>query len=293
MQVIPDIEIVLQEALQPFYSSDLLARSFLRIGLPRYIAYKIAHNIWETLDNEGKDEQKLYNRACSLVKKDYPTLLPAYKKWARIMKQKKPFIILVAGGTGIGTSTLAVRLAWLMEINHIVSTDSVREIVRRFLPAKIAPALSVSTYQTATMVKGVRSSKDALIFGFLSQSQKVLYGIESVIQRSIKEQEDIIIEGIHLVPGEMDFIKKYKKKAHIIEIMLDVHKENDHKQHFLTRHLQNANRIQKRYLNHFKEIRIIQNFLVQRAHVNNICVIENYNLKKVEKKILDHIYSQL
>jgi len=93
-----------------------------------------------------------------------------------------------------------------------------------------------------------------------------------------------------LVPGVLDFIPKYKGKANIIQVILDVDQEDRHRQHFFTRQLQNANRTKKKYLDHFKEIRAIRDYLFSQAGKYKIPVIENYSIHRAEKEILNVIY---
>jgi 2-phosphoglycerate kinase len=276
---------------QPYYSSDLLARSLVRAGFPRYKAYNIAHTIWEEIGTGRKDETIITKKVLTILKKKHPEFIQRFKQWQKIMKRTKPVIILLGGGTGIGTSTLAVRLTWLLEINQVLGTDSIREVVRRFLPKALEPILNVSTFETGEHIKVVKSYEDAVIYGFLSQSKKVLYGIEAVIKRSIKESASVIIEGVHLVPGEMEFLKEYKSKATIVQILLDVEQPETHRQHFFKRHLQNANRPKNKYLEYFNEIRLIRDFLVTQAKKNEVPVIENYSLNHAEREIIDTIYS--
>ncbi|MCF7917606.1 2-phosphoglycerate kinase [Candidatus Gracilibacteria bacterium] len=284
------VPISVSDLTQPYYSSDLLARSLVRTGIPRYKAYQITHNIWEEMGQDKKDEKTLKKKVLTLLKSKYPDLVSRHQQWQKIMQRTKPVIILIGGGTGIGTSTLAVRLGWLLEINQILGTDSVREVVRRFLPAEIEPLLNVSTYETGNHVKLVKSHEDGVIYGFLSQSKKVIYGVEAIVKRAIKEETSIVIEGVHLIPGEMDFLKKYKSKATIIQVLLDVNQPETHRQHFFTRQLQNANRAKTKYLKYFKEIRLIRDFLVAQAQKNDVPIIENYSLNQAEKEVLEKIY---
>ncbi|MBI5412079.1 hypothetical protein HZA43_02780 [Candidatus Peregrinibacteria bacterium] len=280
------------DTAQPFYS-DILARSLLRINIPRYEAYQVAHGIWQQLSHQKKDQHKITERVKELLEKKYPQLIDHYEKWQTIVNKEKPLIILIGGGTGIGTSTLAMRVAWLLEINRIVSTDSVREVIRHFLPEDVMPVLHVSSYETDRLgIKEVKSEHDRLIYGFMLQSKEVLNGVEAIIKRSIREKTSIVIEGVHLIPGEMKFLEKYKKEATIIQIMLDVNQESKHLLHFASRHRENSNRKKERYLKYFKEIRMIREYLVKQAEKNHVLVVQNYDLKKAEKQILHKIYSQ-
>lgn len=275
---------------EPFYG-DVLARSLLRINVPRYPAYQIAQEIWQTIRHEKKDPKKIAKLAAKLLRKKYPELMPAYKNWRKIMRKRKPLIILLGGGTGIGTSTLALRIAWLLEIEHIVSTDTVREVIRQFVGKNVLPILHVSSYQAGQLIEQVKSSHDRLIYGFLSQSQEVLNGVEAIIQRAITEETSMVIEGVHLIPGQMKFLDKYKNKAFIIQVVLDVEQKPAHRRHFFLRAIQSAKRGKAKYLKYFKEIRLIRDYLIKEAEKNQVPVIKNYNLRKAEKAVLQKIYS--
>ncbi len=280
----------LAEAIQPFYG-DVLARSLLRIGVPKYEAYQIAHKVWQQISHKKKNNDEIVKLVEGILRKKYPALIKHYQIWRRIMKKDTPLIIMIAGGTGIGTSTLAMRLAWLLEIDTIVSTDSVREVIRQFLNEDVLPILHVSSYETGKLIKEVKSPHDRLIYGFLSQSKEVLNGVEAIIKRAIKEKVSMVIEGVHIIPGEMDFLKKYEGKAHIIQVMLDVKQKNKHRLHFFSRGVQSVNRDKTKYLKNFKEIRLIRDYLVNQAEKNKVLLVQNYDFRKVERRILDKIYS--
>jgi 2-phosphoglycerate kinase len=89
----------------------------------------------------------------------------------------------------------------------------------------------------------------------------------------------------------MNFLKKYNKDAIIVQVMLDVNQKSKHIMHFFYRHLGNARRKKSKYLKYFKEIRLIRDYLVARAEKERVPVIENYNLRKAEKQILEKIIS--
>lgn len=274
----------------PHFYADVLARSLLRVNVPKYDAYAIAHKIWEKMKRQPKDRKMIMEQVETSLKKKYPRLLKKYLRWQAIMEQHKPIVIMLGGGTGIGTSTLAMRLAWLLEINHIISTDAVREVVRQFIPKDVMPILHTSTYRTNELMTEVRSKHDRLMEGFMMHSKPVLNGVEAIVKRSINEQCSIIVEGIHLIPGEMDYLNKYRDSAIIIQIMLDVNQEDKHKNHIASRSAENAKRAANKYMKYFKEIRLIREFLVEQAIKNHVTIVQNYDFKKAEKEILEKIY---
>lgn len=274
----------------PHFYADVLARSLQRIGIPKYEAYGMAHKIWEKMKYQRKDRKTIMEHVEAGLKKKYPKLLKKYQKWQELMMRPKPIVLLLAGGTGIGTSTLAMRLAWLLEINHIISTDSVREVIRQFIPKDVMPILHTSTYRTGELVTEVKSRHDRLIEGFVMHSKPVLNGVEAIIKRAISEQSSVIIEGIHLIPGNMDYLNKYVDDAIILMIMLDVNQEVKHRLHITRRNSENSRRKENKYLKYFKEIRLIRDFLVSLAVKNHVQVVQNYDFKKAEKEILEKIF---
>lgn len=274
----------------PHFYADVVARSLLRIGVPKYESDSIAHKIWEKMKGQKKEKEVIAQYVEEILKKKHPRLLRKYHSWQAIMEQSKPIVILVCGGTGIGTSTLAMRLAWLMEISHIISTDTVREITRQFIPKEVMPLLHTSTYKTGELVTEVKSKHDRLIEGFMMHCKTVLNGVDAIIRRSINEKQNIIVEGIHLIPGQMDFLKKYEEEAVIIQIMLDLSHQARHRLHITYRNTENTQRKENKYLKYFREIRLIRDFLIAQAEKNHVAIIQSQNFRKAEKKILEKIF---
>ena len=64
-----------------------------------------------------------------------------------LIQAKKSVIILLAGASGTGKSTLASLLARRFGIQTVISTDSIRHIMRNFLDQKDLPLLFCSTYE--------------------------------------------------------------------------------------------------------------------------------------------------
>ena len=85
----------------------------------------------------------------------------------------EPLIILLGGATGTGKSTLATRLAYLLDIVRTQSTDMMREIIRCYLVPHVAPTLGYSSFDAwrgLPQVEGsAASAQDPVIAGFLAQ----------------------------------------------------------------------------------------------------------------------------
>jgi AAA domain len=61
--------------------------------------------------------------------------------------------VLLCGTSGTGKSTLASLLAARLGVSAILSTDSVRHMLRGFSPQQDAPLLWVSTYQAGDCIR--------------------------------------------------------------------------------------------------------------------------------------------
>lgn len=68
------------------------------------------------------------------------------------MQSKINVIILLAGTSGTGKSTLASLLGTRLGISTVLSTDSVRHVMRNFLKEQDNPTLFCSTYEAGNMV---------------------------------------------------------------------------------------------------------------------------------------------
>lgn len=64
-----------------------------------------------------------------------------------VREQRRSVTVLLAGTSGTGKSTLAGLLAARLGITTVVSTDSVRHMLRSFADARDDPLLWASTYQ--------------------------------------------------------------------------------------------------------------------------------------------------
>ena len=68
------------------------------------------------------------------------------------MQSKINVIVLLAGTSGTGKSTLASLLGTRLGISTVLSTDSIRHIMRNFLSESENKVLFCSTYEAGSQV---------------------------------------------------------------------------------------------------------------------------------------------
>lgn len=282
------------------FSKGMMATSIMATGLPPAKSYRVAQLIEDALRENNVfmiSVPDLDAMVTDMLEANYGENFAAnYANWRRLGKLDKPVIILVGGTTGVGKSTIAAELAHRLGIVRITSTDSIREVMRSQFSKELMPALYGSSFTAWKLLRfPLPKSADPVIVGFTEQCELVTIGVEAIIERSINEGVNMVIEGAHLLPG---FIKQeYKERAFIIELEIAVNDEEQHRTHFYVREMEGAsNRPGEKYVSNFDSIRKIQTYIKKLAKQKNVPVFGSYNLDKtvakIMKCILDEIFSQ-
>jgi 2-phosphoglycerate kinase len=120
---------------------------------------------------------------------------------AQLVRAKEfPIIILVAGTSGSGKSSVAARLSERLSILSLLSTDSIREQLRTIqsFNEQEYPALHVSTYETHKVVGEELKSESKLLCGYKRQCDIVMKSIPHILQKRMNSKIPTIVEGVHL-----------------------------------------------------------------------------------------------
>ena len=201
---------------------------------------------------------------------------------------RKPYVILIGSASGIGKSTIAAELAKQLNIKHLIESDFIRAVVRGIIGKEYAPALHSSSYDAYKNLRNkarFENYDDLVSAGFDEHASYVIPALEKIIQRAITDYDDIVIEGVHLVPGLID-IEQFKEFANIYFFVLSSD-EDSHKERFVKRAVQ-IHRGGKQ-LDYFKENRIIHDHLLEQAEKNDVVVINTETIEKSMDSILSVI----
>lgn len=198
---------------------------------------------------------------------------------------RKPYVILIGSASGIGKSTIAAELAKSLNIKHLIESDFIRAVVRGIIGKEYAPALHSSSYDAYKHLRNknrFENYEELVSAGFDEHASYVIPALEKIIQRAITDYDDIIIEGVHLVPGLIN-VEQFKEYAEIYFFVLSSDEES-HKERFVKRAVQ-IHRGGKQ-LDFFKENRIIHNHLLNQARIHDANVIHTEEISKTLDKIL-------
>jgi 2-phosphoglycerate kinase len=169
-------------------------------------------------------------------------------------KSRRPKLLLLAGVNGVGKSTLSMQVANFLEIKKVVSTDTVREVLRSNIDAVESPELHRSSFSVGKHNHPTSDWEDCC--NVISNS------IEAIIDKSRREGTDLILEGVHLKPNNQ-IIRKWVKEGGIaIGLILYVHNEENHKKMIISREKDTWRNVE-RYLGSFDKIRTIQTSILE------------------------------
>ena len=275
---------------EPF-SKGIMSRSLnvADIGIER--AHDIASDIETNLIKNNITEissTELADVVLNHLNSVDPKIAKKYENWRSLRTSKKPLIILIGGASGVGTSSMAFELANRLRLKNLISTDMIREVMRKIVSKELSPVIHKSSFDAYESIRTPSIRIDSVIEGYISHVDVVNVGIEAIIERSVKEGISTIIEGVHIVPG---FIKEELiEDNNIIMFTLTVDDEEAHKQRFYSRCRQPwVKRSLERYMENFGTIRKTQNFLIKQAEIHNTPVINNEDINETIDIMIEDI----
>ena len=266
---------------EPF-SKGILSRSLNVADLGTERAHKIASDIEADLIKKNITEISsfdLANEVLNHLKAIDPNIAQKYRNWRSLRTSKKPLIILIGGASGVGPSSMDIELASRFRLKNLISTDMIREVMRKIISKDLSPVIHKSSFDAYESLRTPSIRIDSVVEGFISHVDVVNVGIEAIIERSVKEGISTIIEGVHIVPG---FIKEdLLENNNIIIFTLTVDDEESHKQRFYSRCRQPwVKRSLDRYMENFPTIRKTQKFLVEQAKIHDARIINNVDINE-------------
>ncbi|KAF8069796.1 hypothetical protein N665_1134s0006 [Sinapis alba] len=248
----------------------------------------------------------------------------------RIRERKESVTVLLCGTSGCGKSTLSALLGSRLGITTVVSTDSIRHMMRSFADEKQNPLLWASTYHAgeyldpvavaeskakrkAKKLKGSRgvnsnnqkmdagsnssttellSDKQMAIEGYKAQSEMVIDSLDRLITTWEKNRESVVVEGVHL---SLNFVMGLMKKhPSIVPFMVYISNEEKHLERFAVRaKYMTLDPAKNKYVKYIRNIRTIQDYLCKRADKHLVPKINNTNVDKSVATIHATVFSCL
>ncbi len=277
-RVVPELAVVYHGEPQPF-SRGLLARNLYAAGLDLDHAYQVVGLLQAELRAEGVERltsDDLGRRVAELLERHHGVeSARRYRLLRSVRRLPRPLVLYLGGASGTGKSTLALDLAPLLRIYRINATDTIRQVMRMVFSPAVLPALHRSSFELDADSAGRRPTRRRLESAFLEQAVRVLVGVRAVVERSVTENLNVVVEGVHLVPPLVPFAD-LEGAAYQVMVVLSTLDEEAHRARFLVRD-RILGRRGERYLEHFENIRHIQDVLLERAEAHDVPLLETHD----------------
>jgi 2-phosphoglycerate kinase len=277
------------------FSKGLLAQSFTAVGLSPSLAFQVAQSIQDELREKDIDQitvGRLRKLARERLAEDAgQEYADRYARVEQLGKIDKPLIVMIGGTTGVGKSTIATEIAHRLGITRITSTDAVREVMRGIFSRDLLPALHESTFDAWRALRvPVPHGANPVIVGFREQTAAVSTGVERIIKRAVHEGVNMMIEGVHVVPGYIE--PQDFGDAWVVQLIVTVDDEDAHRSHFYIREVQTeGTRPFERYRANFDNIRLLGHYVEDLAREHDIPVIHSHQLDRTVSEVFEHVVS--
>lgn len=275
------------------YSKGLMAQSFMATGMPPSRAYAVASEVEKRIRESGETRittEALHDLALSTLRETAGDVFAnRFDRLGEIARRDRPLIVLIGGTTGVGKSTIATEVAHRLGITRIVSTDSIRQVMRGIFSKDVMPAIHESSFNAWRCLRvPVPVGADPVIVGFREQTAVVTTGIRSLIERAEIEGVSMVVEGIHVVPGYIDPAEF--TGATVVQLVVTVDDEESHRSHFYIREVQtDGDRPFEKYRANFDNIRLLGHYIEDLAREHGTPIVHSHQLDVTVAETLELI----
>ena len=264
------------------FSRGVLAQTLCQAGARMEIAYRIASEVRAELLAEERlivEEEEVLARVRAKLQRTDALVVPRLDKWRILRETTEPVVVLIGGATGVGTSTLAADVARRLNIQSVIGTDSIREVLRRAISPDLLPILHKSSFEiTAEDIRVPVEDGETVLFGFRAQASQVSVGVEAIVERGLKEGTNLVVEGVHLAPEII--MQRYKDHPNVCCLVVHLSDEDAHRDRFYIRALGTSmRRPAEEYIAHFEQIRKIHDYITSSAARSDTYMIENISIE--------------
>jgi len=275
------------------FSRGIMATSLLATGIPTEDAYRLASavqlRLLETGTNDLDAEDLVAFTTAALGEiVGGSEIAERWESWRHAKRTGRPLVIVLGGAPGVGKSTIATRLAVRLGITRVVTTDTIREVLRTVVPAVVLPELHQSAFELV-----VDSSIDPYA-GFNRQCDAVGAAAVAVADRLACEHRSMIIEGVHLRPGTLSTaLAEHPADPIVVERLVVKHRIDLHEENLRRRGFSEPLRAGHRHLNGLERIRSIQEHLVAQADLARVLVIDIADTGEFTQDLIQEIVQRI
>jgi len=278
------------------FSKGILSQSLLAAAIEPNDAFDVARDIERALVNRSArevDRSELRGLAYeALNRRMGAEAARRYLVWRKYQDPDRPVIILLGGASGVGKTSLALEVAHRLGIGRVLSTDSIRQIMRLMLAPALSPAIHGSSYDAHKLLSADRRSADPVIGGFRDQAATVSVGIRASLERAVNENASLVLDGVSIVPGLID-LEPFSETADVIFLVVGTLDEEVFSNRFAARAEDAKHRPLHRYLENLDSIIRIQDHFLELADRFEVPIVDNISFDRSVLLIIRHVTDTL
>ena len=278
------------------FSKGILSQSLLAAALEPNDAFDVAREIERDLVARRirqVERRDLRRRAYETISREIGAhAAERYMVWRRYQHGDRPVIILLGGAAGVGKTSLALEVAHRLGIGRVLSTDSIRQIMRLVLSPELVPALHGSSYDAHRLLGPESLGDDPVIEGFRAQTATVSVGLRASMDRAVAENTSMVLDGVSIVPGLID-LEAYAELAHVVFLVVACLDEKAFPTRFAAREAGQKHRGMHRYLENIDAILKIQDDFLDVADRYDVPIVDNDSFDRSVLFIIRHVTETL
>jgi 2-phosphoglycerate kinase len=278
------------------FSKGFLSQSLLAAAVDPNDAFDVAREIEDELVRRRAREvprhalRRLVHEA--LGRRIGTDAADRYLVWRGFQDSARPLILLLGGTAGAGKTSLAHEVAHRLGITGVLSTDSIRQVMRLMLSPEIMPAIHTSSYQAHTVLDAPPGAEDPVLAGFRAQASVVSVGVRAMIDRAVAENSNLILDGVSIVPG-MVGTDRYANHAEVIFLVVATLDAAAFRSRFAARGRDARARPTHHYLENLEAILRIQEHFLELADAHDVPIVNNESFDRSVLSIIRHVTETL
>jgi 2-phosphoglycerate kinase len=278
------------------FSKGLLSQSLLATAIDAADAVAVARDIERELRAAGTRQigrEELRELAFRTLRRRLgDEIAERYLLWRRYQEPERPVVLLLAGTSGVGKTSISLEVAHRLGIGRVASTDSIRQIMRIMLLPELVPAIHASSYDAYLRLPYEAGKPRSVIDGFRAQAAAVSVGVRAFIDRTLSESANLVIDGVSIVPDLLD-LHAYAGRAEIVLLLVATRDEDALRSRFVARGSGQRGRAPHRYLENLQGILEIQRHLIGLAESQGIPIVDNASFDASVRAVIGHVMDAL
>jgi 2-phosphoglycerate kinase len=278
------------------FSKGILSQSLLAAAIDPHDAFDVAREIEHELIRRGTqtvERREIRGHAFEALSRTMgPRTAERYLVWRKYQDPDRPVILMLGGAAGVGKTSLALEVAHRLGIGRVLSSDSVRQIMRIMLSPDFAPAIHGSSYDAWRHFPPDALGDDPVIEAFRLQTATVSVGIRASIDRAISETASTVLDGVSIVPGIID-LDAYAGRADVIFLVVAALDREAYASRFEARAEGQSQRAAHRYVENLDAILRTQDHVLEAAERHGVPIVDNDSFDRAVMLIIRHVTETL